>query len=165
MCKAGQNQIPDRFERNRGRQEPFLPVLPIAPDNGSYIVLIDFRIILTDFVDIAAIAGGSNDLAAARKGDLGIGDDGGGKQGMCPAAFGAFYTADFEPERTFMRLYLARVITMEAETAGVAAGTGKLVKLYAVEIRIINILSQGIAFFHKKGYHSIGCHDQRSWLW
>lgn len=140
-------------------------MLPVAPDNRPYIIFINFRIFLTDCINITAVTGGRNDLAAAHKGDLGIGDDGGREQGMRPAAFGASDTADFKRKRTFRGLHFAFVITVDSEAAGMAAGTGKLVKLNSVDIGKINILSQGLVFFHKKGYHSIGYHDQRSWLW
>jgi len=140
MRKTCENQRPDRGEVYTIGKESLFPVLPVTSYDGFDIVFIDFGIVFADRIDVVSGAKERDHLTAADERNLGIRNQQRRKYGMCFTANGAFDTADNQHKRTFMSFHFTLVITVNVETSGVPAGTGKLVKLQTVYAGIIKIL-------------------------
>ena len=55
MCKAAADQGKYREDGDRFRKEFLLPVLPVSPYDGLYVVLIHIREVLTDRAGIGTV--------------------------------------------------------------------------------------------------------------
>ncbi len=86
--------------------------------------------------------------------NLGIGDDGRRKKGMCHPALRTANPAYPQPYRPVVLLNQALIVPMNAETGGMATGTGETVQLERIDHRIIEGLRKLIAITEKDGYHN-----------
>ena len=87
----------------------------------------------------------ADDIDLIRKGNLGIRHDGGKEQGMGTSAMAADNPADAKAEAGVAGFDCAAVVTVDGQTAGAPAGTGKPVELKRIDHVIINFLRNRIA--------------------
>lgn len=74
---------------------------------------------------------------------------------MSSAALRASDTADTQSDGAKRKLNASLIVTMNGQTGRMTAGTGDLVKLDAINDRIIKGLRNMLAIMDKNGYHSI----------
>ena len=91
----------------------FPPVMPIVPEYGFNVVLINRWITVTDHADVSSGFIVTADPLLIRKCDLGVGNHGRKKKCVSDSAFRAFHPADTKPDRSGWQLYSSLVVTMD----------------------------------------------------
>ena len=94
-----------------------------------------------------------------RKRDPVIGDDGGRKDGVCPAAFRAPETADLQRDGPIRQKDSSFIVRMNRETGGASAGTGKLLELETINDGIVISLRKLIVITDRYEYHGLVRHS------
>ena len=120
-------------------------MLPIAPEDTGNKALIDGRRPVHDGGVRPAVFHIRDDRCLIGQGDLGVRNNGGRDEGMCPSADGAFDPADAQGKQPDTGLDPACIVAMDLQASGKAAGTGKLVELDVGEQLVIKILRYGVA--------------------
>lgn len=147
--KAAEYQLRKRQDGDSFGEEALFPVLPVTAQDAGDVVFVNRGRTLHNSGDRRSGFRRQDNLSLVRKGDLGIGDNKGRKQGMSLATGGTFHTADRERNRVKALLKLAQIITMDRKTSGMATGTGELVELKGGDEGVIGILRYGIAKINK----------------
>ena len=133
----------------------FTPEMPVVPEHGFDVVLINRRITVTDHTDISSCFIVTAYPLLVRKCDLGVRDHGRKKKCMGGPALRAFHPTDTEPDRSGRQLYCPPVVAMDREAGRMATGTGQLMERKIKNNRIIKGLRNLVAIPGKNGYHSI----------
>ena len=107
------NQMIQVKETDSKGTQLFPPVMPVVPEYGFNVVLINRWVTVTDHADISACFIITADSLLVRKWDLGVGNHGRKKKCVGDSAFRAFHPADTKPDLSGWQLYCPFVITMD----------------------------------------------------
>ena len=124
-----------------------------AADDIAAVALINGRIPVQEVFPTLFCFVGRNDFSLFIYRNLRIGNHERRKKRMGMVAAGADNPADTERELSGWYFQGTGIIPMNRKAAGMTAGTGKSVKLQAVNKAIIKSLSNRIVIFDKQGYH------------
>lgn len=89
-----------------------------------------------------------DDIRLVRGGDLGIRDNEGGEECVCPAAFTAAEAADAQADETVRGLQATLVIAVDRKAGGMPACACELMELEGGKDVIVNILVQRVEVFN-----------------
>ncbi len=149
------DQRRDLREANRLRKEPLPPEQEISLNDGFYVILIDRRVVFANSIAVGALLVCADDPVLISKGDPVIRDNGRRKERVSSAAFGAPEPADSQREGPFRKENASFIVRMDRKTGGMAAGAGQMVKLEAVNERIVRNLRKMVVIFDRNEYHSL----------
>ncbi len=127
----------------------------IFPEDGLYIVLINFRVGFTDFRCSKMLFKIKTYPVLITETNLGIWNNRGQKKCMGCTAHGAFDTTDAQTDGSAWKFYASLIVTMNAHAGRMTTGTRDLMKLNTVNDRIIKRLRNMVAIPDKNGYHGI----------
>ena len=163
VVKTSGNKGVKRHKRyGIGKQAP-LPVKQVITDHRADAASVYAGTVSHDSGKATAAFSLFCDLGLEWGRDLGIRDNKSREEGMRFFTFTAEYTQDAHADRAGRGFEGAVVIGMHAQTAGMAAGAGKLVKL---EVRNNTVINFTYFFRHrvetrqKKGYHNLAGRHQ-----
>lgn len=145
---GGETAGKEAAERGQGNavgKEALFPVAQEGTQDVFDVVLIDTGKAVQKGTEGVLVVELADDVSLVGSGDLGIRDDDGEEEGMCPAAFLAAEAADTQGDFAVGGFEGARIITVDAEAAGTSAGTCELMELQGGKDVVINILCQGVA--------------------
>ena len=111
------------------RKEELLPVPAVASEDAGDIAFINGGSLFQNRLNGRMVFGMQDDLSLFRQGYQGIRDNKGRKEGVCSGTDRAFDSADGKADNTGSLLEGSGIIAMYYQTAGMSAGTGKLVEL------------------------------------
>ena len=153
----GRKAVPDKVHAEQKRdvfgQKSLFPVQSEASDDRADTAFINGRSGIHDGRENSVCLGMFKNIHLIRKGYLGIRDYGRKQQGMGMAALIAYDPADMETQATVPGFHGPVIVTVDGETSGMPAGTGKLVKLEGINHIIINFLRNRIAIIDRYSYH------------
>lgn len=118
-----------RKQGNGLSQKPLSPVTAVTPEYAVNVVFINGRTKFQDGQEGGSGVRGGNDPHLIGKGDLGIGNYGIRNQCMGTSTAGTFDAADAKSQEGRTAFQVSKIITVDSEAAGDAAGTGKLMEL------------------------------------
>ena len=101
----------------------------VAAYNILDVILIDGTVGVTDGVAVAFFFVCCHDLPLVIQRDLGVWHKGRKKDGVCMPAFSAFETQDAKDHGSRRCFHAARVVSVDVQTAGMAAGAEDAMEL------------------------------------
>lgn len=168
MVKAPGNKGVKRHKRYGIGEQALLPVKQVITDHRAEVAFIYAGTVFHDSGKVTAAFSLLSDLCLEWGRDLGIRDNKSREEGMCFFAFPAENTHDAHADRAGRRFEGAVVIGMHAQTAGMAAGAGKLVKREVRNNRVINFANffrHRVEIRQKKSYHNLAGRHQPLSVW
>ena len=168
VVKTSGNKGVKRRKRYGIGKQAFLPVKQVITDHRADAAFVYAGTVFHDSGKVTAAFSLLSDLCLEWGRDLGIRDNKSREEGMRFFTFAAENTHDAHADRAGRRFEGAVVIGMHAQTAGMAAGAGKLVKREVRNNRVINFANffrHRVEIRQKKSYHNLAGRHQPLSVW
>lgn len=168
VVKTSGNKGVKRRKRYGMGKQALLPVKQVITDHRADAAFVYAGTVFHDSRKVAVALCLVCDPGLEWGRDLGIRDNKSREEGMRFFAFPAEYTHDAHADRAGRSFEGAVVIGMHAQTAGMTAGAGKLVKLEVRNNRVINFtyfFRHRVEIRQKKSYHNLAGRHQPLSVW
>ena len=124
MDETVADEFPERHQPDEHRGKPFLPVVPVRPDDGRNGILINERMGGEDIPVPGSVFITLRDRSLNRQGNPGIGNDGRKQECMGMTAGIAEDPRDAEEKDSVSLPEFMGIAAIPDQTAGMAAGAG-----------------------------------------